>query len=127
MAVSHEDFHRHGAYIVEHADAAGFAQHQLQRMATLLLAQRGGLRKVEPAMSDEVLREQTLALRLAIVLCHARRDPAAGRLQLQRTAEGYRFSVDPAWAEAHPQSMHLLREEQKVWARLTWPLEVMVH
>ncbi|MFO1221356.1 MAG: Ppx/GppA phosphatase family protein [Burkholderiaceae bacterium] len=126
MAISHADFHRHGAYIVEHADAAGFAQHQLQRMATLLLAQRGGLRKVEPAMADEVLREQTLALRLAIVLCHARRDPVSGRLRLQRTPAGYRFCVDPAWAEAHPQSMHLLREEQKAWARLSWSFEVVV-
>jgi exopolyphosphatase/guanosine-5'-triphosphate,3'-diphosphate pyrophosphatase len=126
MAVSHEDFHRHGAYIIEHADAAGFAQHQLRRMATLLLAQRGGLRKVEPAMSDELLREQTLALRLAIVLCHARRDPTPGVLRLQRTFDGYRFTVDPAWAEAHPQSMHLLREEQKAWARLSWSFELAV-
>lgn len=126
MAISHEGFHRHGAYIIEHADAAGFAQHQLQRLATLLLAQRGGLRKVEPALSDPMLREQALALRLAILLCHARRDPAPGALGLRRSAEGYRFEVDAAWAEAHPQSMHLLREEQKAWARLRWTFEVLV-
>ncbi len=124
MAVSHDDFHRHGAYVVEHADAAGFAEHQQQRLATLLLAQRGGLRKVEPAMSDPMLREQTLALRIALVLCHARRDPAPGRIELQRTDHGYRLVVEPAWAQAHPQTMFLLREEQKAWSRLSWPFEV---
>ena len=59
------------------ADAAGFADHQLERLGTLVLAQRGGLRKVEAALAaDSVLRDQALALRIAIVFCHARRDPA---------------------------------------------------
>lgn len=126
LAISHDDFHRHGAYIVEHADAAGFAQHQQQHLATLLLAQRGGLRKVEPALSDPQLRDQTLSLRLALLLCHARRDPSPGRLALQRTTGGYRLEIDAGWAEAHPQSVHLLREEQKAWARLSWTFEVAV-
>lgn len=126
MSISHDDFHRHGAYIIEHADAAGFAQHQLQRLAILLLAQRGGLRKVEPALSDALLRDQTLCLRLALLLCHARRDPSPGRLALQRVADGYRLGVDAPWAAAHPQSLHLLREEQKAWARLSWVFEVAV-
>jgi exopolyphosphatase / guanosine-5'-triphosphate,3'-diphosphate pyrophosphatase len=126
MAISHDDFHRHGAYIAEHADAAGFAEHQQQRLATLLLAQRGGLRKVEPALSDPLLRDQALALRLALLLCHARRDPTPGRLQLQRSEAGYCFFIDAAWAQAHPQSIHLVREEQKAWARLAWAFEVIV-
>jgi len=126
MAVSHEEFHRHGAYVLEHADAAGFAQHQLQRLATLVLAQRGGLRKVEQAMADAMLRDQTLALRVALVLCHARRDPTAGRLTLQRLADGYQLTLDTDWAAAHPQSMFLLREETKAWARLPWPFELVV-
>jgi exopolyphosphatase / guanosine-5'-triphosphate,3'-diphosphate pyrophosphatase len=127
MAVSHDDFHRHGAYVLEHADVPGFAQHQLQRLATLVLAQRGGLRKVEPAMHDPVLRDQTLVLRIALVLCHARRDPTAGRLMLQRLADGYRLMLDSAWAAAHPQSMFLLREEAKAWARSPWPFELVIH
>lgn len=126
MAVSHDDFHRHGAYVLEHADVAGFAQHQLQRLATLVLAQRGGLRKVEPALDEAMLRDQVLALRIAIVLCHARRDPTAGRMQLQRLAGGYRMTLDADWAAAHPQSLYLLREEAKAWSRLPWPFELVV-
>jgi exopolyphosphatase/guanosine-5'-triphosphate,3'-diphosphate pyrophosphatase len=127
MAVSHEDHHRHGEYIVRHADAAGFADHQLERLAVLVLAQRGGLRKIEtPLTADPVLRDQALALRIAIVLCHARRDPTAGRFRLAHATGGWLLVTDSAWADAHPQSMHLLREEEKAWSRTAWPLEVRV-
>jgi len=127
MVVSHESHHRHGEYIVRHADAAGFADHQLARLATLVLAQRGGLRKVDAALAaDGALRDLTLVLRIAIVLCHARRDPDAGQLRLARTADGWLLVIDTPWADAHPQSMYLLREEEKTWSRTPWPLELRV-
>jgi len=127
MAVSHESHHRHGEYIVRHADAAGFADHQLGRLATLVLAQRGGLRKVEAALApDPLLRDHALVLRIAIVLCHARRDPAPGRLRLVHTAGGWLLMIDTPWADAHPQSIHLLREEEKAWSRTSWPLELRI-
>jgi len=127
MAVSHESHHRHGEYIVRHADAAGFADHQLGRLGTLVLAQRGGLRKVEAALTaDAVLRDQTLALRIAIVLCHARRDPAQGQLRLASHAGGWSLAIDTLWADAHPQSIYLLREEEKAWSRTPWPLVLRI-
>jgi len=126
-AVSHESYHRHGEYIVRHADAAGFADHQLERLGTLVLAQRGRLRKVEGALtSDAVLRDQALALRIAIVLSHARRDPTAGRLRLTHMVGGWLLVIDTPWADAHPQSIHLLREEEKAWSRTPWPLELRI-
>ena len=127
MVVSHESHHRHGEYIVRHVDAAGFADHQLERLATLVLMQRGGLRKGESALAaDPVLRDQALALRIAIVLCHARRDPAPGRLRLTHAAAGWLLAIDTPWADAHPQSLHLLREEEKAWSRTAWPLELRI-
>jgi hypothetical protein len=45
---------------------------------------------------------------------------------LLRSEPGYQFVVEAVWAEAHPQSMHLLREEQKAWARITWPFVIVV-
>jgi exopolyphosphatase/guanosine-5'-triphosphate,3'-diphosphate pyrophosphatase len=127
MAVSHEDYHKHGEYIVRHADAAGFADHQLARLSTLVLAQRGGLRKVEERLAaDALLRDQVLALRLAIIFCHARRDPAPAQMRIGHDATGWSFAIDGAWAAAHPQSMHLLREEEKAWSRTAWPLRLLV-
>jgi exopolyphosphatase/guanosine-5'-triphosphate,3'-diphosphate pyrophosphatase len=126
MAVSHDDYHRHGAYVLEHADPAGFAAHQLQRLAVLVLAQRGGLRKVEGALAQTLLRDQIIALRVALVLCHARRDPEPARLRLQQAASGYRLAIDPAWATTHPQSMYLLHEEAAAWSRTRWSVNVVI-
>jgi exopolyphosphatase/guanosine-5'-triphosphate,3'-diphosphate pyrophosphatase len=127
MAVSHDDYHRHGEYVVRHADAAGFADHQLERLAALVLAQRGGLRKVEAALAtDAVLRDQVLALRIAIVLCHARRDPTPGRFCLAQAGAGWQLAIDLGWVDGHPQSMHLLREEEKAWSRTPWPLALVI-
>ena len=53
----------------------GFAEHQLGQLSTLVLGQRGGLRKLEDRLqANALVRDQLLALRCAI-LCHARRDP----------------------------------------------------
>jgi exopolyphosphatase/guanosine-5'-triphosphate,3'-diphosphate pyrophosphatase len=127
MAVSHEDHHKHGEYILRHADAAGFAEHQLERLSTLVLGQRGGLRKVEPRLaSDPLLRDQLLALRVAVLLCHARRDPAPSRMRIGAHESGWLLALDAPWADAHPQSMHLLREEEKAWSRTPWALRLQV-
>ena len=53
MMVSHHDHHRHSAYLLAHVDAAGFSQSQQRRLADLVLAQRGSLRKIEPALANE--------------------------------------------------------------------------
>lgn len=127
MAVSHEDYHRHGEYILRHADAAGFAEHQLAQLSLLVLGQRGGLRKLEERLNaDASLRDLVLVLRMAVILCHARRDPSAGQLGLSHDDEGWAFAIDQPWAESHPQSMHLLREEEKAWSRTPWPLALRV-
>jgi len=126
MAVSHEDYHRHGAYILEHSDGAGFAQHQFERLGALLLGQRGGLRKVASALADDGLRSQLLCLRLAVLLCHARRLPDLQGLRLSQDGDGARLAVGTAWAEAHPRSMVLLQEEAAHWSRIGQRFEVVV-
>jgi len=127
MAVSHEDYHKHGEYILRHADAAGFAEHQLAQLSTLVLGQRGGLRKLEERLlADALLRDQVLALRMAIIFCHARRDPTPAQMRIGHHAPGWVFAIDAPWADAHPQSMHLLREEEKAWSRSAWPLRLKI-
>ncbi|HET9207215.1 MAG TPA: exopolyphosphatase, partial [Burkholderiaceae bacterium] len=83
--------------------------------------------KIEDRLqSSALLRDQLLSLRMAIIFCHARRDPSPGRMRIGAMAPGWAFSVDAPWAEAHPLSMHLLREEEKAWSRTPWPLQLLV-
>ena len=92
-----------------------------------VLGQRGGLRKIEDRLqSSALLRDQLLALRMAIIFCHARRDPSRGQMRIGAASPGWAFAVDAPWADAHPLSMHLLREEEKAWSRTPWPLRLLV-
>ncbi|MBI5716061.1 MAG: exopolyphosphatase [Burkholderiales bacterium] len=125
-AVAHDEYNRHGAYILEHSDGAGFALHQLERLGVLLLGQRGGLRKTAQWLDDAELCEQLLCLRLAVLLCHARRAPSLDGLRLSRRNGGFRFEVTRTWAANHPRSVVLLEEESAHWRRVDRGFEFQV-
>ena len=117
LMVSHHDHHRHSAYIVSHVDAPGFSQSQQRRLGELVLGQRGGLRKIEAGLSRELTAWQVLCLRLAVIECHARGEVDASGLTLARVGTGARLTFTPHWAEEHPRTAYLLREEADQWAR----------
>lgn len=125
--ISHSDYHKHGAYILDNADAPGFALPELHRISLLVLGHRGKLRKLEVNFEDRVFIQQLLCLRLAVILCHARRDPDLKGLQLECGAEPGRIFVlncRAGWAQAFPQSAHLLQEEVLAWQKTPWTLVV---
>ncbi len=123
--ISHSDYHKHGAYILDNADAPGFALSELHRLSLLVLGHRGKLRKLEVNFEDRGFIQQLMCLRLAVILCHARRDPDLKGLQFDCGAEPGRIFVlttRAGWAEAFPQSAHLLREEIVAWQKTPWTL-----
>ncbi len=118
LMVSHHDHHRHGAYLMAQVDAAGFSQSQQARLGDMLLAQRGGLRKLGAALTQENFAWQVLALRLAVIKCHARGDINEAALRLRRDGMVAHLSYSAQWADEHPRTLHLLREEVEAWAKL---------
>jgi exopolyphosphatase/guanosine-5'-triphosphate,3'-diphosphate pyrophosphatase len=126
MRISHSDYHKHGAYILDNTDLPGFTLDELHRLSQLVLGHRGKLRKLEIEMDDASFVQQLMALRLAVILCHARRDPDLSGLSiscdtLMRTA---RLTLRSDWTELWPQSAHLLREEKTAWQKTEWKFEV---
>jgi exopolyphosphatase/guanosine-5'-triphosphate,3'-diphosphate pyrophosphatase len=124
--ISHSDYHKHGAYILDNADAMGFSLSEMHRLSLLVLGHRGKLRKVEAELADGGLVMQLLSLRLAVILCHARRAPDLGGMQLHLQADENRFilSCRSGWGPAYPQSAHLLREEVVAWQKTPWSLDL---
>ena len=123
--ISHSDYHKHGAYILDNADAPGFALSELHRLSLLVLGHRGKLRKLEVDFEDRQFVQQLLCLRIAVILCHARRDPDLKGLQLEAGNEPGRLFVlncRPGWSETFPQSAHLLQEEVLAWQKTSWNL-----
>ncbi len=117
FAVSHSEYHKHSAYLVRNGDLAGFSTTDQERIAELVLGQRGNLRKVIDALADPVRAGRLLALRLAIVLHHARRPLRLPHWRL-RANRSFEFGIDRAWIARRPLSRHLLEEEAQQWARV---------
>jgi exopolyphosphatase/guanosine-5'-triphosphate,3'-diphosphate pyrophosphatase len=125
LSIAHDDFHKHGAYILQHCDMPGFSEDEQARLATLVLGQSGGLTKMRPALPtfDDWMR--VLCLRLAVVL-HRRRDlglPPSMRLRV-RPGAGARLELPADWAGSHPLTDQSLRLESAEWAKAgPWPLD----
>lgn len=126
--ISHSDYHKHGAYILDNTDAMGFALTELHRLSLLVLGHRGKLRKLEVDLADASFVQQLLALRLAVVLCHARRDPELNGVTLsrdRRNPASFVIGLRADWAGTYPQSAHLLNEEVIAWQKTPWALRVV--
>lgn len=117
--ISHERAHHHGAYILDNVDAPGFSFPELHRMGQLVLGQRGKLRKLD-ALGDELFAKQLMCLRLAVLLCHARRAPEHASLQLSYRSGAFRLVSADGWASRFPQSAWLLSEEVLAWQKTAW-------
>ena len=118
--ISHSDYHKHGAYILDNADAPGFALPELHRLSLLVLGHRGKLRKLDAFFDDLTFMAQLLCLRIAVILCHARRTPDLNGFTLLGDADNpkaFCLRCEKVWADAYPQSAHLLREEVIAWQK----------
>jgi exopolyphosphatase/guanosine-5'-triphosphate,3'-diphosphate pyrophosphatase len=126
MRISHSDYHKHGAYILDNTDLPGFTIDELHRLSQLVLGHRGKLRKLDEPLQDPMFVQQLMALRMAVILCHARRDPdtRAFELNVDTTRKMAKLKLSVAWAEQWPQSAHLLREECIAWFKTGWELKV---
>lgn len=116
-AVSHGDYHKHSAYLIEYGDLPGFSTSDQKSIAELALGQRGNLRKVSTLLEDSERAAALLALRLAVILHHARRDVECDRWTL-RFARAIDLGLERAWLDQHPLSRHLLEEEAEQWQRV---------
>ncbi len=126
--ISHSDYHKHGAYILDNSDAMGFALSELHKLSQLVLGHRGKLRKLGADFEDTAFVHQLLALRLAVILCHARRDPDLAGVTLAQgggDARSLTMRCRRGWAQSFPQSAHLLREEVLAWQKTPWSLSLI--
>jgi exopolyphosphatase/guanosine-5'-triphosphate,3'-diphosphate pyrophosphatase len=126
--ISHSDYHKHGAYILDNTDAMGFALTELHKLSLLVLGHRGKLRKLEADFEDRTFVQQLMALRLAVALCHARCDPelaGIGVRQDPRNERQFVLTLDSNWAQSFPQSAYLLNEECVAWQKTPWSLRVV--
>lgn len=126
MRIALGDYHRHGAYITEHCSLATWEPALRQRISQLVLGHQGKLRKLEAFIEEPGLALPLMALRLAVQLCHARRDPQLQGIALERSGAECRLSTPEGWSRAYPQSARLLELEAAAWSKTPWSLRLQL-
>jgi exopolyphosphatase/guanosine-5'-triphosphate,3'-diphosphate pyrophosphatase len=128
LAVSYSGYHKHGAYLVENADLAGFSRQDRHQLALLLRCQRHTLR---PELLAGLPGERMLAMRsllppFRLALCLHRdrsaRDPVLP--ELRYSGSRVRLSFPPGWLDEHPLTRTDLEEERSLLAPMGIVLEV---
>ena len=117
LSIGHADFHKHGAYILEHCDMPGFSEAEQRSLSVLVLGQSGGLTKMQNRLIDPRDWMLVLCLRLALIF-HRRRDgiiPPDMRLRLK--SAGARIELNGLWLEEHPLTRQSLEHEAAEWNR----------
>lgn len=87
LAISHSGYHRHGAYLLQHSDIAGFSQIDQNHLSHLVAHHR---RKLRVDAKHDVMKvggskllHLCLLLRLAVLVNHSRSDEMLPAIELQ--------------------------------------------
>ncbi|MEC5216866.1 exopolyphosphatase/guanosine-5'-triphosphate,3'-diphosphate pyrophosphatase [Actimicrobium sp. GrIS 1.19] len=116
MAVSHSGYHKHAAYMIENADLPGFTTREQRIMSTLILAQKGNLRKLNDALVDPDFAKAVLALRLAVMLMHGRIGVDQSQLRLRmKTKARIDIELRRDLITQHPTLAYWLEKEREWW------------
>ncbi len=128
LAIAHSHHHRHGAYILRHADLAGFSRQEQELLATVIALHR---RKPDKSIASALpLRYRMLAkhitamLRLAVLFRRARRAESLPRMQLSASSKSLRLKLPVAWFEQHPLTEADLQQEKSPMAELGIKLDI---
>jgi exopolyphosphatase/guanosine-5'-triphosphate,3'-diphosphate pyrophosphatase len=118
--ISHSDYHKHSAYIIDNTDILGFTQSELHQLSLLVLGHKGKLRKLEIDFDHAQLVLPLMVIRLAVILCHARHELDYKQLKLKLSNRQFELLATEAWLNKYPQSAHLLKVEMKAWQHGAW-------
>ena len=124
ISVAYGGYHRHSAYIVNHADMPGFTREEQHRIAQLLLAHRRSLKKLLPELDEATDWRMVFALRLAVLFCQ-RRTSNNPRIVSAKAGDGkFRLAIDPAWVLRNPLTNTVLREEIREWEKIGFDVKI---
>ena len=124
ISIAHGGFHKHGAYIVTFADMPGFSKKDQERLAQLLLGQRGKLEKLPSAPSADSIWRLIFCLRLAALLHRSRDDEPLPLLLVRQLDGGFQLELPADWLLANPLSAAALADECLNWKRIGSALRV---
>ncbi len=132
LAVSHSHFHKHGEYLIRHADLAGFSRGEQQGLALLVRAHRRKFpaaiyAKLDwPADSKRRLRCVAVILRLTVLLKHLDPVEVLPQFGVEPVGDdGLRLTFPDGWLANKPLTAAELAQESDSLAAIGFGLRVL--
>jgi exopolyphosphatase / guanosine-5'-triphosphate,3'-diphosphate pyrophosphatase len=128
MDVSHSQYHKHGHYLLQYMDLAGFSQTEKLRLALVVRAHRRKFPQLEFAAADDDERTPlirlAILLRLAVVLRRNRSGEALPAPQLDAEPTRLTLKFPDGWLDGHPLTRLDLEQEAEFLAAIPFTLKV---
>lgn len=121
LSIAHTAYHKHSAYILEHADMPGFSRKDQKVLAALVLGHRGDLRKMQDYVSHSIFFCAILCLRLAALFCRARGEisfPENTALHINAAKKKSTLNINKEWLRNNPLSATALEMEGMAWQKI---------
>jgi len=117
LALSHNSYQQHSAYLVEASDMAGFSHQEQLFLAALVGFQRRDIPENYaarlPKRLYKPLRITLLCIRLAWIFCRTREDEAIPAFRIKLVKTTVCLELPGHWMEAHPLTIADLEYEQQ--------------
>ena len=130
LMVAHNQYHKHGAYLLENMDLAGFSRQEQKALAVLVRLHR---RKFRPEVLDifedaqkETLSRLALLLRLAVLFNRGRNQEELPLIPIRIDGAGVSLTLDEDWISEHALTQADLEDEKSFLKHSQFTLEVDV-
>src|SRR5450830_1890787 len=126
LIVSQSSYHKHSSYLIANADLPGFTTREQRVMSTLILGQKGNLRKLGEVLSDADFAKAVLALRLAVMFMHSHitLDWNDIRLKMKNRID---LEIKRDWVRDHPTVSYWMQKEQEWWSGIGVDFSIRVN
>jgi exopolyphosphatase/guanosine-5'-triphosphate,3'-diphosphate pyrophosphatase len=124
LSVAHSQYHKHSAYILQNADMPGFSRMEQQRLARIVLAQRGKLGKVQDEGLEGSDWTLVFALRIAALALRSRTDAKLPLVRVAGDDAGFAIDLPQSWLEDNPLTASALETESGYWRSIGMRLEI---
>ena len=117
LSISHSQFQKHSAYILENADMSGFSRQQQRLLAVLVRNHRRKLQidtyDAQPKDIREAVLRLTIILRIAVLLHRGRSHENKPKLKARVEDQHIYLDFPGDWLDEHPLSIVEMEQEAK--------------
>jgi exopolyphosphatase/guanosine-5'-triphosphate,3'-diphosphate pyrophosphatase len=124
LSIEHAQYHKHSAYVLSNADMPGFSRMEQARLARIVLAHRGKLRKMQDAGLEGPDWKLVFALRVAALILRSRTDARLPFLRVAADAGGFAIDLPQSWLDDNALSAAALESETDHWKSVGMKLTV---